>query len=667
MDRRLTRLRRPTGLALACAASMVICIVGLGLVASDRARAQRDTEQVIAEFLDPHLKATARFVQLCDDDPERARAAFRDYVNGHDDIVWLPYSYRLYHTVRNHLGEAEARLVTTKVFLALPAEHIELESWSNLAIGAPQASWPNVYELRLATEDPAKQERLEAMSWGVLPRSVEEVSSVRPTTARGFALRSEGYRMLATVLQRNGDEEGSQECLDEALADAQTALRLDAESIDALYALGRAWSRRGELETALGYFDEVIRRAPEYVLAYRGRAHLHRRMGHETEAGADAAKAKELRAAAKEAAKEAAREAREAWLRSPGGLAQQVARAGALANQTITLRAQGEDDSAQRQGAIDAFTNIFSYHEGVGVYYLRRAIFCHYLGEDDKALQDLDAFLARDPDGTYGYHLRAKLHRKRGNEEAAQADLATYRAQLAARPAVAIELPEFLQSLPTTGLDYFKLRELGEIGDPASVPLIANELTTRPRDALRILRENFDDKALAAAVPQLELVLHRRLHGYVFELQVVKLLAQIALPSSAAVIAEFACGDEVEVDVIADGVVVALTEFSPELAVPNLKYVLINAHYDRARKKAASCLGELTHRSYEEVRVNLIIQGTRREQLAAASLYRRDYLGRLMLLELANDAGTDMAIRQDALAALKKRNDPLAQLVDIQR
>ncbi len=661
MNGQCAPMRRPVWAVLACAASAIACVFASWMGATNTAYAQIDAEAVIAAFLKPDGRGAVEFAALCGQEPDTARQAFRDYVDNHANIAWLFHPYSIYGTVKEHLGEADARIVATQVFLAMSVRDGNLNRWANFAAGLPKPSWTGVYELRLVTEDPAKQDFLTGMSWAVAPTSTEELAGVHPTTPKGFALRSEGFLILATALQRKRDAEGAQECCLSALADAERALEMDADSLDALYAMGLASSSSGQHETALGYFDEIIRRAPEFVRAYQRRAGVHRRLGHEVEAQADEAKVLELQTAATEA-----------WLRSPEGLSQQVGVARGHANLAVTSHAKREDTIDYRSEALRAFENILKHHGDLDVYYLRRAMFRDYFGEEDEALQDLDAFLTSSPDAAYGYLLRARLHRRRGDEQAAEADTQRYRECMAGRVPLTVPLPEPPAQPPTTDLNYFDLQELGERAQPADVLRIAQVIAASNADgatrlqATKMLEAQSDDEALLPAVPYLELALQLDLPDGGLRGSVIQLLARLKAPGGAGFLTELARDASKFDERSTSRIVDAIAEYPPDVAIPHLTYLVLNAAADSTRGLAARRLNGLADWPYGDATATLIILGTRDEQVAAASLYRGDVLGRLTLLELASDPDTDMVLRQRAWQCLTEADDPLAREVALE-
>lgn len=100
----------------------------------------------------------------------------------------------------------------------------------------------------------------------------EDSAAKAPGKARPFINLSAAYR-------ERGD-------YGQAIAAAQTAIRLDPRFVNGFFALGSAYLEQGDLDLAIAAFQDVLRRMPEYADVYNGLAGAYLGKGMLTEAAA---------------------------------------------------------------------------------------------------------------------------------------------------------------------------------------------------------------------------------------------------------------------------------------------------------------------------------------------------------------------------------------------
>jgi tetratricopeptide (TPR) repeat protein len=574
-----------------------------------------------------------------------------------EDPEWLRewhYPYRLVADVAlDCLPEADVLGVYIDVMMHTPDQRLVRDLGEGGVPGPDRpTAWTATEQLAARAQDP--QVRLAARKgFTHLASGSDSFQAFEPQTALGFLYRGMAYYYQATY--RRGGRQLKPEALDQALPDFGRAIALDPGLAEAYLRRGQVLSLRRRYEEAVRDLDKAIQLDGSVALAFKLRAEAHAALGHDAQATPD-----------RETGERLQREAQEAYLRSPEGLERERSRGDMHARACLS-----GSDTSPSPVALEAYDNILRFHPEQTSYCVRRAMLYWFFGDDDKALADLNAYIEQNHDAAYPHYLKARIHKKRGDQAAATADLAACRERVEARPRTTIKLPDLPQDLPTTNLGALETQALAAKAGPADVVTLAQvAASTNANDvarecAVKALAERYDAKALAPAEPYLELLLHRRPTQYYSVLwKAVDLLGRLGTPDAAAILAEFACSDYQHFIVIGAFIPKAIAKCPADVAVSCLTYVLLHTPSSVVASSAAAELATLTGRPGSDICADLIVRGSRQEQIAPASaIWQTDPLGRLTLFEIATDPDTEAPIRAQALERLRRYGDPLVKRV----
>jgi len=614
----------------------------------------------IAELVRTGGGDTEALARLCEEDPERARMALREYLATHESIPTYDAA-RVLHALKRFLGTREALSFAKHMFLNA-RDPKDIRTWFRAVQHHMEAPWSWFYEVRLATDsdDAQRVELLDLHLAGSPPASVEELSALQPETAKALLLRAQGYGRLAYVMRRRGHDEDARAYSELALMDAEAALRLEPRSVDALYAVAARKSGLGQYEEALPLLNQVIEGDPEHIRAHRTRAWAHRNLGHTAEAEANTARAEELEAAAE--AREAA--AREAHLRSAEGLEQLSRSADSGLRQALLMGGRGE---AERYAdmASERLDELLHYHPDQALFRLKRGMFRHHLGQAAEALADYEAYVAVTDDAPYVHYLRAKALTALGREEEAAQALVSYERGIAAfgAPTLALELPA--PERPTLGLDHWDVVGLADAAEQ-NTETLARVLVDAGTDgptwakAIFALRE-LDDEQLVPLAPYLEQATLVGEQHYPGRLTLLSLLRRAGQASSIPYLLHAATDARPEAYSWRRRAVEALGELPRELAEPALQRLALASVDPEVVELASSELLGLSRGTYRQFWLRVILGARRQYQIRAAGQFSREPLSLLMLLQTARDEEAEPAAREQAAEVLWKRWSAVAE------
>ncbi|PJB60546.1 MAG: hypothetical protein CO096_33395 [Armatimonadetes bacterium CG_4_9_14_3_um_filter_66_14] len=583
-----------------------------------------------------HLEAPLR--ELAETHGAEAMAAFRDILVRFDETPEYLCFSSLVGAVLKFFGEQTALLplrdgLRTTSSTRLPQELSRLtpvdKAWE----------WQVYEDVATGARSSAMREAAKQMLTR-LAQCPHSFHGFRPTTALGYLCHG-----IAWFCESERRQDQSRELLAQARADFDRALGLDPTLTSALVERARTSMKLGEHERAMEDVNAALRAAPRNADALDLRSDVLTQLGRRDEAEASRQAAQRLR-----------EETREAHLRTPEGLREQIECAKAAIAAALRTPAGGEDRLRSHQHAVAALSDIVRFHDNQAVFRLYRAMLLERLGETQKALEDINHFLSRHPDSGYGYLLRAKAKRGTGDNQGAEADLRTYEQVTAASNrwtpgALGTEAPPSPTDMHAA--DVQRVAREGGVGSIRGIAqaLAAPNADQTTRSAALTALAAFDSQQLLPAVATLELAFRLRLLDTNSQGRLLSLLGRLKAPSSLAVLAEAAC--EVWGNSSHDtDAVVLIARYPAEPAGFALGYVLANAKHDQARRLAAYHLSALTGKTFDELRDEAVMSGCPAEQLAVCSLTPQDPFNRLVLLELADDERAEPRLREAARTLL---------------
>lgn len=520
-------------------------------------------------------------------------------------------------------------------------------------IGDSVCAW-EIYEGLAGKADDLRMRQIAKDHLRNLTYASDTYVQFQPNTALGHYYRGCAYFRMTV---RTGT--GSEGELNKAIADLDKALELDRSLTSATICKAQVLKQLSREQEALRLLDQVIASNASCAEAYEVRGSIWRKLKNVTSAATDERAALEIR-----------ERERAEYLRTEQGLAETITAADNVATTAILLAAESKDAATCRAGALARYDDILKYH-GIeqGIYYLHRALFHWYFGDGEAALRATDAFIDQQPRASYGHYLRARILTAVNDAQGSAAALREYQTLVATRALPTVTPPVTPTELPVTDLNFYTATDLAEKGEPGSITEIAQALAASNGDSMTrmvaadALGDSFDPQDVIPVVPYIEMTYGRVVDDPKFEpkAHVFKLVAKLKLASGPGFLAAAATADGGAVSIdAARQAVHALASYPPQTAVPYLEYVVGYAHRRETRVATVGALARLQKMSTEEVETRLILEGTRGQQVGAASAWGLREFGLLVLYEIATDPA-DQSTRQLALDALRQCGHKVAQ------
>jgi tetratricopeptide (TPR) repeat protein len=217
--------------------------------------------------------------------------------------------------------------------------------------------------------------------------------------------------------QRAGD-------LRRAVEDFSTAIRLNPQYVNALYARGTAYRMGGDLDGAIDDFTRVLALGPGLKEAYAGRAGAYDARGQADLAIEDYGKAIEIdpRDAILYALRGMAFKKKGLFERAISDYAEAL-RLDPASAETYNNRGVAYKHLRRFDQAVEDYSRAIALDPSFGLAYCNRGIVLGMMGRPDEALQDLTAALSLQPDLVRAYLERATLHARAGRRKEAELDL----------------------------------------------------------------------------------------------------------------------------------------------------------------------------------------------------------------------------------------------------
>ena len=235
---------RSSSLVAAFRGPLLVAPLAVSLLATSLAALAQEppsADEIVADLLAAGVHSHA-FAELCQRDRDGALAALRSYLAAHHGerlAMDIRYAGR---AVQECLGDGPAGEVAAHEFCAVltrlgpEAATSWLDFIPNMCRKMP---WGSAYRMRTATDDPELVPRLDLKLRATVP-TVDELVSVEPATAVGYAARAGGWAMLAAAAREGRATCDIRQGRAAARDDIATALGMAPSSAPVLRLVARA-------------------------------------------------------------------------------------------------------------------------------------------------------------------------------------------------------------------------------------------------------------------------------------------------------------------------------------------------------------------------------------------------------------------------------------------
>lgn len=520
------------------------------------------------------------------------------------------------------------------------------------------ASSPGVWSFAAAVASRARKQEIREAGDALLLRAVpraEEVERFAPETDVGWYYKGLGWLTCARQATEARQRGLAEQYGLKAVAALDEALRRNSRLDRAEYCKAVALQRLEHQQAALEAARRAITLNPSRPEAYRLSSGLHRELGHAAQAEEDERTARRLE-----------EEARERFLRSQEGLAEQMG----AARSSVLMTFTGQPATSRPNyptAVVEHYSTVVRHHPQCKEALLEKGLLQFLLGRTEEALADFTDYLALAPETPYVHYLRARVLAKLGRQAEAAQDLAFWQEhQVTPEPITPLsDLPKMQRTArQMRGEDVQALaqhKDVWKIGTYADI-LISTRSDDSAYSAAQAALREFEPAELRPVVKQLETAVALGLDK---SGSITMSLAKIQSPSSIPYLLAAACASE---RILAEPVARNLAQFPKEHGLPALHKLVLAVRDNYQAELVANILLGTDQEAAQALFAKVILTGTREAQLRAGTVSRPSSLstvGLLTLLEIVEDPDTARPLREAAGTALiKTRSSSLASWVE---